>query len=51
MANFGHLATKKGLANSIKGFLRIFKNKLAYLEKKKLEVARFRQCVPLSCQK
>jgi hypothetical protein len=38
---------KKGLANPTKGFLRIFFKNLPYLEEKKLEVIRFRQCVPL----
>jgi hypothetical protein len=41
---------KKGLANPTKGFLRIFVQNSPYLEKKKLEVARFRQCVPLGRQ-
>jgi hypothetical protein len=40
---------KKGLANPTNGFLRIFlKNSPSRL--KKLEVARFRQCVPLCRQ-
>jgi hypothetical protein len=33
-----------------KGFLRIFLQNSPYLEKKKLEVARFRQCVSLGRQ-
>jgi hypothetical protein len=39
MANFHHLAKRKGLANPTKGFLikKIFK--IPYLKKKKLEVA------------
>jgi hypothetical protein len=41
---------KNGLANPTKGFLRFFK-KSPYLGKKNLEVARFRQCVPIGRQK
>jgi hypothetical protein len=33
--------------NPTKGFLGIFFKNSPYLEKKKLEVTRFRQCVPL----
>lgn len=51
MANFRHLVTKrKGLANPTTEFLRIKKNNLPYLEEKKLDVARIRQCVPLDRQ-
>jgi hypothetical protein len=51
VANFRHLATKKkGLANPTNGFLRISLKNSPYLEKKKLEVARFRQCVSLGRQ-
>jgi hypothetical protein len=41
---------KKGLANPTKGFLRFKKKNSPHLEEKKLEVARFRKCVPLGCQ-
>jgi len=41
---------KKRLTNPMKGFFRIFKKSSPYLEKKKLEVARFKQCVPLGHQ-
>jgi len=52
MVNFHHLATKnKGLTNVTKAILgNRFKNS-PYLEKtKKLEVAKFRQCVIVGCQ-
>jgi hypothetical protein len=43
---------KRGLANPTKGFLRFKKkNQSPYLDQKILEVARFRQCVPVSRQK
>jgi hypothetical protein len=49
--NFRQLATKKrGLRNPTKGILRIFKIFLPYHEEKKLEVDRFKQCVPLGSQ-
>jgi hypothetical protein len=38
---------KKGLANETKGFLRIFFKTSPYLEKKRLEVVRYIQCVPV----
>jgi hypothetical protein len=41
---------KKKLANPTKGFLRIFLKNCHVSRKKKLEVARFRQCVPLGRQ-
>jgi hypothetical protein len=42
---------KKGLANPTKGFLRIFlKHSSYHQKKKKLKVAKFRQCFPLGCQ-
>jgi hypothetical protein len=41
---------KKGLANPTKGFLRFKKNNSPYLGQKNLEVARFRQCVPVGRQ-
>jgi hypothetical protein len=54
VANFRHLETGKkkggGLANPTKELLRIFLNNSPYLEKKKSEVARFRQGVPLGRQ-
>jgi len=43
---------KEGLANPIKGFFENLKKQIAISrEKKRLEVARFRQCVPLGRQK
>jgi hypothetical protein len=39
---------KKRLVNLTKDFLRNFQNKLPYIEKNKLEVTRFKQCVPLA---
>jgi hypothetical protein len=41
---------KKGLANPTNGFLRIFLKIRHISRKKKLKVARFRQCVPLGRQ-
>jgi len=41
---------KKGLANPIKGFLRFKRKKTPYLDQKNLEVAIFRQCVPVGRQ-
>jgi hypothetical protein len=41
---------EKGLANPTKGFLRIQKKNRHIWRKKRLEVARFRQCVPLGCK-
>jgi len=40
----------KGLANPTKGFLRFEENNSPYLDQKNLEVARFRQCVPVGRQ-
>jgi hypothetical protein len=52
LANFRNLATKKkGLANPTKGFFRFFFKKSPYVDPKSLEVARFRQCVPVVRQK
>jgi hypothetical protein len=54
MANFRNLATKGagggGLANPTKGFLRFKKKNSPYLDKKNLEVARFRQGDPVGRQ-
>jgi hypothetical protein len=52
VANFRRLATKKkGLANPTKGILKFFYKKIAISRgKKRLKVARFRQCVPLGRQ-
>jgi len=51
VVNFCQLATKKrGLANPTKGFLKIKKKNSPYHEEKKLEVDKFKQCVPLGCQ-
>jgi hypothetical protein len=52
-ANFRNLATKnKRAGESKKGFLRFLKkNNSPYLDPKNLEVARFRQCVPVGRQK
>jgi hypothetical protein len=53
VANFPHLVTEKkrrGLANPTKGFLRIFFKIRHISRKKKLEVARFSQCVSLGRQ-
>jgi hypothetical protein len=51
VANFRHLATKKtGLMNLTKGILGILVLKSTYLEKEKLEVARFRQSVAVRRQ-
>jgi hypothetical protein len=41
---------KKRAGESNKGILEKFKNNWPYLREKKLEVARFRQCVPLGRQ-
>ncbi len=41
---------QKGLANPTKGFFGIFFKKSSYLEKKNLEIVRFRQCVPVGRQ-
>jgi hypothetical protein len=51
-ANVRNLATKKKkrLENPTKGFLRLKKNNSPYLDKKNLEVARFRHCVSEGCQ-
>ncbi len=53
LANFRNLATKKkggvGRGNPTKGFLRFF-FKFAISRKKNLEVARFRQGVPVGRQ-
>jgi len=50
--NFHNLETKKkGVANPIKEFLRFKKKKKTpYLDQKNLEVAIFRQCVPVGRQ-
>jgi len=49
--NFSQLGDKeKELANPTKGFFGIFVKKSSYLEKKKLEIVRFRQCVPVGRQ-
>jgi hypothetical protein len=52
VANFRYLVTpkKNRLAYPTKGFLRLKKRIAISREKKKLEVARFRQCVPLGRQ-
>jgi hypothetical protein len=52
MANFRNLATKenRGLANPTKGFLRFFLKTSPYLDQKNLEVAKFRQGVPVGRQ-
>ncbi len=39
------MANRKGAGKSNEGILKIFKNKSPYLERKNLEVTRFRQCV------
>jgi hypothetical protein len=41
---------KKRAGESNKGNFENLKTKLPYLEKKKLDIARFRQCVPLGRQ-
>jgi hypothetical protein len=47
---FPQLSKKKlRLVNPTKGFLRFLKN-LPYLDPKKLEVVRFKQCVPIGHQ-
>jgi len=50
VANFHNLVTKKGLANPTKGILQTLKRKSPYFKGKKLEVAKFRQCVHVCCQ-
>jgi hypothetical protein len=50
-ANFRNLRPKqKGLPSPTKVFLRFFKTNSPYLDKKNLEVARFRQCVSVGRQ-
>jgi hypothetical protein len=49
---FSPLGNKKWASKSNRGILENFFKNSPYLKKKKLEVARFRQCVPpLGCQK
>ncbi len=51
---FGRIFTtwrqRKGLVNPTKEFLRFKKKNSPYLDKKNLEVARFRQCVHVGHQ-
>jgi hypothetical protein len=50
VANFRHLATKKGLANLAKEILGIVFKNSPYFAEKRLKVARFRQCVTVGRQ-
>jgi hypothetical protein len=51
MEIFCHLATKKRIGKFNKGIFENFLKQISISREKKLEVARFRQCVPLGCQK